>query len=104
VALSWLSMSGMLDGISGSVELLGTLARRYIARAFARLAEVLDGDDPRAAVEAARELFNRRYGTALLPIAFDANGVTVQVETSIESNDPEAKLNHRVNGKSWSAG
>jgi hypothetical protein len=95
-------MSGMLDGTSGSVELLGTLARRYTARALARLAEVLDGDDPQAAVEAARELLNRGYGTALLPIAFDANGVAVEVNASGEDETDAPR--ERVNGKSWRTG
>jgi hypothetical protein len=94
----------MLDGTAGSPELLATLARRYTARAIARLAEVLDGDDTQAAVDAARELLNRGYGAPSLAVAFDAAGVTVQVEASGESGKSEASLNHRMNGKSWNAG
>jgi hypothetical protein len=94
-------MPGMLDGTHASASLLGKLARQHTAHALVRLVEVLDGDDPRAAVEAARELLNRGYGAALLPLAFDANGVSVEVNASGE-DEPDVSR-ERVNGKSWRA-
>jgi hypothetical protein len=92
----------MLDGTNASASLLSKLARQHTAHALVRLVEVLDGDDPHAAVEAARELLNRGYGAASLPIAFDANGVSVEVTASgeVESDAPY----ERVNGKARRVG
>jgi hypothetical protein len=85
----------MLDGTVGSPDLLGALARQHTARCIARLAEVLNGDDPAAAVAAAAELLSRGYGAPLLPLAFDGSSITVEVATGAEPQEPP----HRPNGE-----
>jgi hypothetical protein len=73
------------------------------ARAITRLAEILDGDDPAAAVAAARELLDRAYGRPPQSLAFDTTGIAVGVEVSTGA---EAEGPHRANGQghaSWNA-
>jgi hypothetical protein len=42
-------------------------ARLHAPRAFRALVRIMEGDSPRAALEAAREILTRAYGPALLP-------------------------------------
>ena len=84
----------MLDGTVSSPDLLGALARQHTARCIAKLAEVLDGDDPGAAVEAARELLSRGHGQAPMTIAFDGSNITVEVAAGTETQEPA----HHSNG------
>jgi hypothetical protein len=88
----------MLDGTIASAELLAALARQHTARAIARLAEVMNGDDPQAAVDAARELLSRGYGAPLLSLCID--GVHIELDTGAEPDAP-----HRPNGegRAWNA-
>jgi hypothetical protein len=74
--------------------LLATLSRQHTVRCIARLAEVLDGNDPAAAVTAAPELLNRGYG---MPQPFSADGIHIELN--------EAEETHRPNGESaWNTG
>jgi hypothetical protein len=84
----------MLDGTTASPDLLAALAQQHTARCVERLAEVLDGDDAAASVEAARELLSRGYGQPPLTLAFDGSSVTIEVDTGTEAQEP-----HRTNGK-----
>jgi hypothetical protein len=83
----------MLDGTTASADLVATLARQHTARALARLAEILDGPDTAAAVAAARELLDRAYGRPPQPLAFETDGISIQVSTGTEPR-------HRANGES----
>jgi hypothetical protein len=85
----------MLDGTTTSAQLLATLAQQHTSRCIARLATILDGPDATAAAEAARELLDRGYGKPLQPLAFDADGIAVEVNATGEA---EARR-HRANGR-----
>jgi hypothetical protein len=67
---------------------IGALARVHGVVCIERLVRILDGPDAAAAVEAARELLDRGYGRSLQPLAFDADGITVEVSTSAEPDAP----------------
>jgi hypothetical protein len=75
----------MLDGTSASADLLRTLAQQHTARCIERLVEVLNGEDPMAAVEAARELLARAYGQPSLALGMPNLTMIVRAPT-----DPEA--------------
>jgi hypothetical protein len=78
---------------------IGALARVHGVACIERLVRILDGPDAAAAVEAARELLDRGYGRPPQPLAFDAPGITVEVNAGAESAAP-----HRSNGEgraSW---
>jgi hypothetical protein len=49
-------------------------ARLYAGRAFRALVRVMEGDSPRAALEAAKEILLRAYGPALAPAPLPAPG------------------------------
>jgi hypothetical protein len=81
---------------------ISALARVHGVACIERLVRILDGPDATAAVAAARELLDRGYGRALQLLAFDADGITIEVSAGAE---PEPL--HRANGEtgaSWNAG
>jgi hypothetical protein len=78
---------------------IALLARHYGVRAIQRLSEILHSEDHTAAVTAATTLLGYGFGAPALPIAFDANGVQVEVHTG------EQDSTQRVNGKhAWDVG
>lgn len=60
------------------------LAREYGPRAVERLAELMDGDDPRVAVAASQALLDRGYGKPAQVIAGDDDMPPVRVKGAIE--------------------
>jgi hypothetical protein len=74
---------------------ISTLARVHGVACIERLVQILDGADAAAAVAAARELLDRGYGRSLQPLAFDAAGITIEVDAGGESKEP-----HRSNDES----
>jgi hypothetical protein len=90
----------MLTDSTVSVDISG-LARQYGAACIERLAEILRGDDPAAAVAAAKALLDRAYGAPLQQFAFDGTGITVE----INAGEPD-ESSQRSNGESdgaWNA-
>jgi hypothetical protein len=67
---------------------IGALARVQGIAAIKRLVEILDGKDAAAAVEAAKALLDRGYGAPLQRVAFDGEGICVEVGTSGETAEP----------------
>jgi glycine cleavage system H lipoate-binding protein len=72
-------------------------ARGYGREAVLRLAEIMRGNDPGAATEAAKVLLDRGFGKAAMPLEFDASGVHVEVNTAVKEEP------HRANGESHTA-
>jgi hypothetical protein len=83
----------MITDSTVSVDISG-LARQYGSACIERLAEILSGDDPAAAVEAAKALLDRAYGAPLQQFAFDGNGVTVEINANVPDES-----NQRSNGE-----
>jgi hypothetical protein len=73
-------------------------ARGYGRECVLRLAEIMRGNDPGAATEAAKVLLDRGFGKAPMPVEFDASGVHVEVNAAEESGVPQ-----QANGKSSDA-
>jgi hypothetical protein len=80
---------------------ISALARVHGVACIERLVRILDGPDATAAVAAACELLDRGYGRPLQPLAFDAGGITVEVDTGAEGQ--EAPRAGRANGKGSTA-
>jgi hypothetical protein len=78
---------------------IGAIARVHGVAAIKRLVEILDGSDAAASLEAAKILLDRGYGSPLQRVAFDADGICVEVGTSGEAGHAQ-----RSNGESaWNA-
>jgi hypothetical protein len=73
-------------------------ARGYGRECVLRLAEIMRGNDPGAATEAAKVLLERGYGMSRMPLEIDASGVHVEVNAA-----PESEEMHRTNGESHTA-
>jgi hypothetical protein len=73
--------SGNPGGKSKIVEEIRTLARRHSTRAFARIVELVEDDDSRVAMAAAKEVLDRAWGKP--GAAEDENGPKGQVTINI---------------------
>lgn len=62
-------------------------ARLHAPRAFRALVRIMEGDSPRAALEAAREILTRAYGPALLPAPAPANTTQAIPELPAQVSD-----------------
>jgi hypothetical protein len=91
----------MLDGTAAQAGPdIAALARVHGVAAIQRLVQVLDGTDAAASVEAAKLLLAYGHGLPPQPLAFDGTGITVEVNTGAEAEQP-----HRANGETttWAA-
>jgi hypothetical protein len=77
---------------------ISALARQHGPAAIAKLVEIMSSADCSAATVAAKALLDRGFGLPLMPIAFDADGVHVEIIGT------DAEKPHRPNGKdTWGA-
>jgi hypothetical protein len=79
-------MPGMRDDTQADIALL---ARVHAVACIEKLVKILNGPDAASAVLAARELPNRACNRPLQPLAFDTNGIPVEVHTSGENEECE---------------
>lgn len=60
------------------------LAREHGPRAIERLAELMNGDDPRVSVSAAQALLDRGYGKPVQPLSGDDDMPPLKVTALVE--------------------
>lgn len=81
--------SGNPAGRKRENEEIKALARQHCPRAIERLAEIMDGDDPRAAAAASNSLLDRGYGKPTQVVSGEDGGPAIVVMTRYATGDAD---------------